>query len=260
MRNAHDRRGSCWRPPSSRAAATSLDRMIATSDRTRERVRLHASASRRRIRDRCSSDTRAPPVLDETWVYGLIRQESRFIADARSSVGAQGLMQLMPATARYVARKRRHERLRAGARHRARRQPAAGHELPEVGARRPRRPAGAGHAPPTTRGPGRPRAWRAALPRAVEGAIFAETIPFNETRDYVKKVMSNTVYYAALFENKAQSLEGSPRHGGTEVPPARPSCPDRRERIARPPARRRIALTDVRDPYARLTVDRRSDH
>ena len=56
-------------------------------------------------------------------------------------------------------------------------------------------------------GPGRPRAWRSTLVRPVEGAIFAETIPFNETRDYVKKVMSNTVYYAALFEDKAQSLK-----------------------------------------------------
>jgi len=56
-------------------------------------------------------------------------------------------------------------------------------------------------------GPGRPRAWRASLPRAVEGAVFAETIPFNETRDYVKKVMSNAVYYAALFDDRAQSLK-----------------------------------------------------
>ncbi|MBI1989305.1 MAG: lytic transglycosylase domain-containing protein, partial [Betaproteobacteria bacterium] len=43
--------------------------------------------------------------LDEAWVYGLIRQESRFIADARSRAGATGLMQLMPATARWVAQK-----------------------------------------------------------------------------------------------------------------------------------------------------------
>ncbi len=50
-------------------------------------------------------------------------------------------------------------------------------------------------------GPGRPRAWRASFVRPVEGAVFAETIPFNETRDYVKKVMSNSVYYAALFDN-----------------------------------------------------------
>jgi soluble lytic murein transglycosylase len=56
-------------------------------------------------------------------------------------------------------------------------------------------------------GPGRPRAWRAKLPRAVEGAIFAESIPFTETRDYVKKVLSNATYYAALFESKPQSLK-----------------------------------------------------
>jgi len=56
-------------------------------------------------------------------------------------------------------------------------------------------------------GPGRPRQWQAALQRPVEGAIFAETIPFNETRDYVKNVLSNTVYYAALFEGRPQSLK-----------------------------------------------------
>jgi soluble lytic murein transglycosylase len=73
-------------------------------------------------------------------------------------------------------------------------------------------------------GPGRPRAWRASLPRAVEGAIFAETIPLSETRDYVKKVMSNTVYYAALYENRTQSLKSrlgtiAPKAAGTtELP------------------------------------------
>jgi len=55
-------------------------------------------------------------------------------------------------------------------------------------------------------GPGRPRAWRSTLTRPVEGAIFAETIPFNETRDYVKNVLSNATYYAALFTGKPQSL------------------------------------------------------
>ncbi|MDP1565366.1 MAG: transglycosylase SLT domain-containing protein, partial [Polaromonas sp.] len=42
--------------------------------------------------------------LDPAYVYGLIRQESRFIMDARSHVGASGLMQVMPATARETAR------------------------------------------------------------------------------------------------------------------------------------------------------------
>ena len=48
-------------------------------------------------------------------------------------------------------------------------------------------------------GPHRARKWQANVP--LEGAIYAETIPFNETRDYVKKVMTNTMYYNALFGN-----------------------------------------------------------
>src|SRR5260363_69625 len=48
---------------------------------------------------------------------------------------------------------------------------------------------------------------RAALARPVEGAIFTEAIPFSETRDYVKKVMANMMYYAALFEGRAGSLQ-----------------------------------------------------
>jgi soluble lytic murein transglycosylase len=41
----------------------------------------------------------------------------------------------------------------------------------------------------------------------VETAIFAEMIPFSETRDYVKKVLSNSTYYAALMTGKPQSLK-----------------------------------------------------
>jgi soluble lytic murein transglycosylase len=41
----------------------------------------------------------------------------------------------------------------------------------------------------------------------MEGAIYAETIPFDETRDYVKKVMSNTVYYSRLFGEPQLSLK-----------------------------------------------------
>ena len=47
--------------------------------------------------------------------------------------------------------------------------------------------------------------------KPIEGAIYAETIPFSETRDYVKKVMSNSVYYSALFDGQPQSLK--PRLG-----------------------------------------------
>ena len=54
-------------------------------------------------------------------------------------------------------------------------------------------------------GPGRARRWRADTP--LEGAIYTETIPFDETRDYVKKVMSNTVYYARQFGDPPRSLK-----------------------------------------------------
>src|SRR5262249_905170 len=73
-------------------------------------------------------------------------------------------------------------------------------------------------------GPNRARSWRASLPRAVEGAIFAETIPFNETRDYVNKVPSNAVTYAVIFEQPNVSLKTllgsvSPKNAGTSELP-----------------------------------------
>lgn len=142
--------------------------------------------------------------LDLGWVYGLMRQESRFVVPARSSVGAQGLMQVMPATGKWVADK-------IG--------------LPGYSARLLQDPetnvllgtsymrlimegldthpvlASAGY----NAGPGRARRWRDAA--ALEGAIYTETIPFDETRDYVKKVLANAVIYSAMLEKRPQSLK-----------------------------------------------------
>ena len=53
-------------------------------------------------------------------------------------------------------------------------------------------------------GPGRARRWRDDRP--LEGAIYAETIPFNETRDYVKKVFTNAWYYHHRLTGKIASL------------------------------------------------------
>jgi soluble lytic murein transglycosylase len=41
----------------------------------------------------------------------------------------------------------------------------------------------------------------------LEAAIWAENIPFNETRDYVKKVLANTTLYAAVLSAQPQSLK-----------------------------------------------------
>jgi len=143
--------------------------------------------------------------LDEAWVLGLVRQESRFINDARSSAGAQGLMQLMPATARWVARqvgfKEFHPRrvgevptnVRLGTGYMKLVLESLGHPVLASTA--------------YNAGPKRARRWRDERP--LEGAIYAETIPFSETREYVKKVMANTVFYAAILQNRVAPLTAS---------------------------------------------------
>jgi soluble lytic murein transglycosylase len=40
----------------------------------------------------------------------------------------------------------------------------------------------------------------------LDAAIWAENVPFSETRDYVKKVLANTTTYAAILTGKPQSL------------------------------------------------------
>ncbi len=135
--------------------------------------------------------------LDEAFVYGLIRQESRFIADIKSGAGAIGLMQLMPATAKWVAGKLGVRNFHTGLVTDINTNLQLGtyylkHVLDQLDDQ-PLLAAAAYNA-----GPGRAKQWRDTRP--LEGAIYAETIPFNETRDYVKVVLSNSMYYANNFE------------------------------------------------------------
>ena len=134
--------------------------------------------------------------LDEAWVYGLVRQESRFSADARSSAGAVGLMQLMPTTARAVAKRFGIPGANHSTYHAVETNIGLGtyylRQLLDSLDNQPVLAAAAYNAGLT-----RARDWRSD--RNLEGAAYAETIPFSETRDYVRKVMSNTMYYARLF-------------------------------------------------------------
>jgi soluble lytic murein transglycosylase len=142
--------------------------------------------------------------LDDSWVYGLMRQESRFITSAKSGVGARGLMQVMPATAKLVARKIGMIGYRPGHVDDMDTNVTLGtNYLKMVLQSLDNHPVLACTA--YNAGPGRAQRWRGD--KALEGAIYAETIPFAETRDYVKKVMTNSVYYSALFEEKPQSLK-----------------------------------------------------
>lgn len=181
-----------------------LDRMVNTSDRTKTEMDFTQRFPAPHLTE-MSANTR-PLGLETAWVYGLIRQESRFIKNARSHVGASGLMQLMPATARFVAKKIGlveftpdqindiNTNLLLGTSY-------LNMVLGNLDGSQPLATAA------YNAGPGRPRSWRSTLVRPVEGAIFAESIPFTETRGYVKNVMSNATYYAALFEGKPQSLK-----------------------------------------------------
>lgn len=181
-----------------------LDRMVHTSERTRT---LFDYSQRF---PSPHSDILHPTTeglgLDKAWVYGLIRQESRFVLDARSHAGASGLMQVMPATGEYVARK-------IGLADYVRDKLADLHTNIVLGANYMNMVlANAGGSQPVATaaynaGPARLRRWRAALAEPMEGAIFTESIPFTETRIYVKNVMSNATNYAAMFENRPQSLK-----------------------------------------------------
>jgi soluble lytic murein transglycosylase len=144
--------------------------------------------------------------LDPAWVYGLIRQESRFIMDAKSSVGAAGLMQLMPGTARWVAQKLGVSKFQITDLKDIDTNLAFGNFYLRTVMDGLDGNAGLASAAYNA-GPNRPRQWRSTLTATIEGAAFAETIPFSETRDYVKKVLSNAVYYSALLTGQGQSLK-----------------------------------------------------
>ena len=192
------------------------DRAIYTAERTRE---LHDFSMRYLAPYReVARDYVGQQQLDEAWVYGLMRQESRFIASARSSAGASGLMQLMPATARWVARKLGLQNFSGTQTNEIETNINLGtwymkHVLESLD----NHPvlASAGY----NAGPGRARAWRGDAP--MEAAIYTESIPFNETRDYVKKVMSNATYYSQQFGQTLLSLKErlgviAPRQRGVE--------------------------------------------
>ena len=174
------------------------DRAINTADRTQSR---HDYALRYLAPFRTQFETAARAHdVDVALLYGIARQESRFAPDIVSSAGAVGLMQLMPGTARWVAKQLGRTDYRPS-------------DIGDIGTntrfgafyfqywleRLDRMPALAAAA--YNAGPGRAQAWRPPMP--LEGAIWVETIPFNETRDYVKKVLANAVVYGQAL-NSAQ--------------------------------------------------------
>ncbi|OTG99681.1 lytic transglycosylase domain-containing protein [Acinetobacter sp. ANC 4973] len=142
--------------------------------------------------------------IDPAWAYGLMRQESRFVSNARSHVGAGGLMQIMPDTAKLVARQMgetynpaaltdMNTNIRYGTFY-----------LSMIQSQLSNSPvlATAGY----NAGPNRARRWQPDV-QPIAADQYTETIPLIETRDYVKHVMTNATHYGVLLGQGAQSIE-----------------------------------------------------
>jgi len=199
------------------------DRCINTSLRTPESM---DHAQRFPTPHRAQVVSRANEIgLDPAYVYGLIRQESRFITDARSGVGASGLMQVMPATARWTANKiglanfkpaqitERDTNIQIGTAYLKFALDDFQGSLPLAAAA-------------YNAGPGRSRQWRNGP--VLPGEVWTENIPFEETRDYVKRVLANTTNYAALITGQPQSLRarlGTVGPRPVSAPTANPDLP-----------------------------------
>ncbi|MDM8569350.1 transglycosylase SLT domain-containing protein [Thiotrichales bacterium HSG1] len=130
------------------------------------------------------------------WIYGVVRQESAFKTTARSRAGALGLMQLMPATGRLVAKQ-------IGIKLKNRR------NILDIGVNVS---LGAGYlrkmldkfdgnyilaSAAYNAGPGRAKRW-ANKNGCIPADVWVELIPFRETRKYVSRVL----FYTSVYENK----------------------------------------------------------
>ncbi|XHS78884.1 lytic transglycosylase domain-containing protein [Burkholderiaceae bacterium UC74_6] len=187
------------------------DRCISASERTRTEIDI---AQRFPLPYRAELLIAAQASgVEAAYAYGLIHQESRFVFDSRSHVGAAGLMQIMPPTAKWVAKKQnipfRPEtlydtpvNLRIGTAYLRMVLDSFKGSLPLAAAA-------------YNAGPSRPRRWRDGP--ALDAAIWTETIPFWETRDYVKKVLINTIVYTRLLTGNDTSLRD---HLGRAIGPA----------------------------------------
>lgn len=141
--------------------------------------------------------------INPAWAFAVIRQESAFTTDARSSAGALGLMQLMPRTAREVARSLRIKRpkqrdllksninIKLGVRYLGKLQARFnGNSVLATAAYN------AGH--------WRVKSW---LPKeqTQNADLWIENVPFTETRKYLKRVLTYTIIYEQRL-----GLDGKP--------------------------------------------------
>lgn len=160
--------------------------------------------------------------LDPAWTYAIIRAESAWVEDARSSANALGLMQLLPGTAAQLAKRegiayRRAEDLflpdtniALGTRYLS--------QMAEKYNGAPWLASAAYNAGPAPVG-----RWLAARGE-LEPDFFIASIPYRETREYVARVLAFSVIYDWRMNGKALALAARlPRNGQTYAAPDKDS-------------------------------------
>lgn len=137
--------------------------------------------------------------LDPAWILAVARQESSFVPHAKSAAGAIGIMQLIPSTAHMVARKKQlpyfqthhlsepHTNIQLGSGYL--KMMLEQHRNNSVLA-----------TAAYNAGPGRIRKWLPTYDMAAD--LWIETIPYKETREYVKNVLTYTAIYQEILGKK----------------------------------------------------------
>ncbi len=147
--------------------------------------------------------------IDRALIYAIARQESAFNVRARSRSGARGLLQLMPATARFMAENGHSFRGRAGAKlydprlnlalgqkyldHLLSGDVVSGNLVLMVAA--------------YNAGPGNLAKWQRDVRHGSDPLVFIEAIPVRETRLFVQRVFENLWMYRARLGQDAPSLD-----------------------------------------------------
>lgn len=169
-------------------------------------------------------DTSKAAGVDDAWTYAVIRRESAFNSDARSHRGAMGLMQLLPSTAKHVAQAINRKLTAVADLYDADVNIKYGTAyLRMILERFGEHPVLATAA--YNAGPYRVQTW---LPKheAVPADIWIETVPFNETREYLRNVLAYTAIYERRMGRDATPLQ-------RRMPPITPKPADRRADASR---------------------------
>jgi len=145
--------------------------------------------------------------IEPSWIYGVMRRESAYIQDVKSGAGAVGLMQLMPNTARYVAELQGDKNWKGDLTD-ATTNIGFGsfylrHVMDKFEGNQVMATAG------YNAGPHRVDSWLGT--RAQDADIWIDTIPFTETRRYVRAVLAYAAIYEFQLMGKAQSISGKLR-------------------------------------------------